>query len=342
MESRRHNFRLVRPKSTRELDTERVAISVVVPVYNEETNLNPLYERLSRVLTKIGSFEILFVDDGSTDNSASIIRALSAEDHRIGAFFFSRNFGHEAATSCGLHNASGQTVAIIDADLQDPPEVLLEMYEQWKNGYDVVYGQRRSRKNEPLNVRFTSSIFYYAFRALSKVNMPVNTGDFRLMDEKVVASFKEFPERNRYVRGLTFWSGYRQKAVLFDRDKRFSGKTKYNFFKRANLAFDAICGISGAPLRLATLAGFAATLLSLTIAAHVVYAKFIHNIPFQGYALLTSGLFLIGGVQLFTLGLLGEYVGRIYREVQQRPLYVLKERLCPKGSQPTLEKTGHK
>ncbi|MCB0404873.1 MAG: glycosyltransferase family 2 protein [Bdellovibrionales bacterium] len=340
MESRRQNFRLVRPKSSREITPGRVAISVVVPVYNEESNLGPLYERLSRVLAKIGTYEILFVDDGSTDNSASIMRELSAEDDRVGACFFSRNFGHEAATSCGLHHASGQTVAIIDADLQDPPQVLLEMYEQWKHGYDVVYGQRRSRKNEPLSVRLTSFLFYYAFRALSKVNMPVNTGDFRLMDEKVVKSFKQFPERNRYVRGLTFWSGYRQKAVIFDRDKRFSGRTKYNFFKRASLAFDAICGISGAPLRLATLAGFTTTLFSLFIAAHVIYAKLIHNIPFPGYALLTSGLFCIGGVQLFTLGLLGEYVGRIYREVQQRPLYVLKEHLGPKYSDDTLEKAG--
>ncbi|MEZ4749368.1 MAG: glycosyltransferase family 2 protein [Bdellovibrionota bacterium] len=331
---------MVRPKSTRDLDPQRVAISVVVPVYNEESNLGPLYERLSRVLSKIGNYEILFVDDGSSDNSAAHIRELSAIDDRVGACFFSRNFGHEAATSCGLHNASGQTVAIIDADLQDPPEVLLEMFEQWKNGYDVVYGQRRSRKNEPLSVRLSSFFFYYAFRALSKVNMPVNTGDFRLMDEKVVESFKQFPERNRYVRGLTFWSGYRQKAVLFDRDKRFSGKTKYNFFKRASLAFDAICGISGAPLRFATLAGFGTTLLSLAIALHVVYAKFIHNIPFPGYALLTSGLFFIGGVQLFTLGLLGEYVGRIYREVQQRPLYVLKERLCPKYKHSSHDKAG--
>lgn len=306
-------------------DAIRPLISVVVPVYNEEGCLLALYERLTSVLETLnGEYEIVFVDDGSRDRSLEIMRELHARDPRVGYFTFSRNFGHEAATTCGLHEAKGQTVVIIDADLQDPPEVIPEMVERWREGYDIVYAQRRSRAGESWLTKTTSHLFYRCLRSLIEIDVPLDTGDYRLMDQAVVAAFGRLNERNRFVRGMISWTGFRQTAVYYDRDARLAGQTNYNFVKRLRLAFDAICGLSTVPLRYLTYVGGAmtfvtSTLLLLVIAVALLGGSIAQVTP-TGAALL-----FMGSVQLLALGLMGEYLGRIHTEVQRRPLYLVRE-----------------
>jgi len=301
-------------------------ISVVVPVFNEQDCLAALYRRLVPVLTEVSeNFEIIFVNDGSRDTSLEIIRDLKSQDPRVGYVSFTRNFGHEASLSCGLSEAKGDAVVIMDADLQDPPEVIRDMAVRWQQGYDIVYAQRRSRAGEKYLTLLTSALFYRVYSRLAHVEMPVDTGDFRLMDASVVKAFCQLPERNRYVRGMISWTGHRQTGVQYDRDARFGGETKYRFYNRASLAFDAICAVSNLPLRFITLVGILLTIFSFGIVSWLVLQKLSHGIPLQGYALLATGLYFFGGIQLLFLGVIGEYVGRIYRETQNRPLYIVGE-----------------
>jgi len=301
-------------------------LSVVVPVFNEEACLEELYRRLAPVLAQAADdYEILFVNDGSRDNSLAVMRKLKAIDSRVGYLSFTRNFGHEAALSCGLSQAKGDAVVIIDADLQDPPEVILDFVKKWREGFDIVYAQRRSRAGEKYFTLLTSALFYRVYGRLAHVEMPVDTGDFRLMDASVVKAFCSLPERNRYVRGMISWTGHSQVGVLYDRDARFGGVTKYRFYNRASLAFDAICAISNLPLRIITLIGMLLTVFSFGIVSWVVVQKVYSGLPLRGYALLATGLYFFGGVQLLFLGVIGEYVGRIYRETQNRPLYIVGE-----------------
>lgn len=310
----------------------RPLISVVVPVFNEQECLPTLHQRLTAVLADIdGGYEIFFVNDGSRDNSLAIIRELAKRDPRIGYCSFSRNFGHEAATTCGMAHVCGQAVVLIDADLQDPPEVILSLLAKWRSGYEIVYAQRRARAGETMVTRLTSHLFYRVFRSLAKVEIPVDTGDFRLMDRKVVDAFCRLPERSRFVRGMISWTGFRQTAVQFDRDSRLAGQTKYDFLKRLRLAVDAICGMSTAPLRGLTYAGGVSALLSALGAGGAVVADLAGSEHGASW-LLAASIFFLASVQLLSVGLLAEYIGRIYVEVQGRPLYVLAELEPPQDS----------
>ncbi len=300
--------------------------SVVIPVYNEEENLQALYERLVKVLLSLSvDYEIIFVDDCSTDHSLSIIRKLAQLDKYVKFLTFSRNFGHEAASTAGLDRARGDAVILMDADLQDPPEVIKPFSDKWKEGYQVVYGQRRKREGESFFKRATAFLFYRLLNLLTDVDMPFDTGDFRLMDKAVVQDLKKCREQNRFVRGLVPWLGYKQTGIWYDRPERKSGTTKYGFFKLLIVSLDAISGFSIVPLRIATLLGFVTVIISAVFAIAITVHKLVLGLNIPGYALATAGMFFLGGVEMLLLGVIGEYIGRIYRQVQQRPLYLVRE-----------------
>ena len=300
--------------------------SIVIPAYNEEKTIAELTRRLSFVLPPLSiDYEIIFVDDGSSDRSLDIIKELCSYDGKICYLSFTRNFGHEAASTAGLEAARGDCIILMDADLQDTPELIPEMIRLWRNGYQLVYAKRRKRHGESIFKRVTAKLFYQFLNLLSDSKIPIDTGDFRLMDRAVVNDFLKCREYSRFVRGLTAWVGYRQIAVEFDRPERYAGETKYNLVKLFLLSLDVITGFSITPLRVITAAGFVIACLSMLLTSIVVVQKLFFNLVIPGYALLASGLFFLGGIQIFFLGLIGEYVGRIYRQVQQRPLYLLKE-----------------
>ena len=301
-------------------------ISVVVPCYNEAGNLRALFERVDRALEDSPvAFELILVDDGSSDGTAQEMRALRERDGRVRFLRLSRNFGHEVASTAGIEHACGDAVVLIDADLQDPPEVIPEMIALWRGGHDVVYAVREERRGESTLKRWTSSLFYRILRRLSRVPIPVDTGDFRLMTRPVVDAFLRMRERNRFVRGMVAWTGYSTAAVTYRRDPRHSGETKYGFWSLLVLALDAVTAFSAAPLRLISVTGLFVTLLSMVAVLVVVYQKLILGIPIPGYAFLVTGVFFLGGVQILLLGAIGEYVGRIFTETQGRPLYLIRE-----------------
>ncbi|MBX3413999.1 MAG: glycosyltransferase family 2 protein [Pirellulales bacterium] len=318
------------PLERRRRDVSRPLVSVVVPVFNEEACLPALHRRLTEVLSTLDdSYEILFVNDGSRDRSLEIMRQLQLIDPHVGYHSFTRNFGHESASTCGLLEAQGQTVVIIDADLQDPPELIAQLLERWREGYDLVYAQRRSRQGETWLTRSTSHAFYRLLNRVTRVDMPVDTGDFRLMDRTVVEAFRRLPERNRFVRGMIAWTGFRKSAVYYDRDARLAGETKYNFTKRLGLALDAICGFSTLPLRWITYAGGITAGVAGALFAMALLVGLFSSVGAAGWIVLAAALTLLAGVQLLTVGLVGEYVGRILIEVQARPLYLLGESHAP-------------
>lgn len=318
-------------------DAARPLVSVVVPVFNEEACLPTLVRRLTTVLGALTQdYEILLVDDGSRDRSVEIMRHWATHEPRVGYHRFSRNFGHEAATTCGLLAARGQTVVLIDADLQDPPELIPALLAQWRAGYDVVYAQRSARDGESALTRWTSHLFYRFLHRVSRVHVPVDTGDFRLLDRSVVDAFARLPERCRFVRGMLSWVGFRQTAVRYDRDARLAGETKYDFAKRLALAFDALCALSDAPLRWISLLGAAALLLSGGILAGVLAEAVLSGGVSTG-GLIAAALAMVSGVHLLSLGLVAEYVGRTYRESQGRPLYIVAEERLPNADLDEIE-----
>lgn len=321
----------------RRRDPARPLISVVVPVYNEEACLGALHRRLTDVLSKLGDdYEILFINDGSHDRSLEIIRQLQRLDPHVGYQSFTRNFGHESASTCGLLEASGQTVIIIDADLQDPPELIAELLDRWYQGYDLIYAQRSSRQGESWLTRLTSHAFYRLLDRVTRVEMPVDTGDYRLMDRAVVDAFAQLPERNRFVRGMIAWTGFRKTAVFYHRDARLAGETKYNFGKRLGLALDAICGFSTVPLRWITYAGALTSAAAAATFGGAFAGAVVWGLAGVGWAMLAAALTLLAGVQLLTVGLVGEYVGRILIEVQGRPLYLVGESSAPPARTATI------
>ncbi|HUU83583.1 MAG TPA: glycosyltransferase family 2 protein [Phycisphaerae bacterium] len=300
--------------------------SVVVPAYNEQDNLESLHARLTAVLAGTGAdYEIILVDDGSADATLEVMRKLAAADPHVRFVSFARNFGHEAASTAGLDRASGDVVVLMDADLQDPPELIPELIDQWAQGHDVVYAQRRRREGESLFKRLTAWAFYRTLNAVTPTPIPADTGDFRLMDREVVGQFRRMREANRFVRGMIAWVGHRQTAVQFDRPARHAGEAKYNLFKLMALSLDAAMGFSTFPLRVATVLGLITTVGAVVAGSAVVIHKLFFGLAVEGYALLAAGIFFLGGVQMLLLGILGEYIGRIYTQVQQRPLYVVKE-----------------
>lgn len=301
-------------------------VSVVIPLLNEQDNLRPLHERLVATLEKIGAErEILFVDDGSTDRSIAVIEELAAADPTVIGIKLSRNFGHEPASTAGLDRATGDVAVLMDADLQDPPELIAQMIELWKAGNSIVYATRNKRSGESVFKRTTSWLFYRLLNYFSEVKIPLDTGDFRLVDRKVLEALKECRETDRFVRGLVAWTGFKSAPLMYDRPARHSGETKYRPLKLLLLSLDAIVGFSISPLRIATIFGLCVTLLSVVMVIVLLLQRFAfnHTFPIQGYALLTSGLFFLGGTQIMLLGVIGEYIGRIYRRNQDRPLYLV-------------------
>ena len=303
-----------------------MVLSIVIPLLNEEANLLELHRRLSETLDRIGcDRRIIFVDDGSTDRSPEIIRELAVRDPSVIGVRLSRNFGHERASTAGLDNATGDAAILMDADLQDPPEMIEKLVAAWKEGAEIVYAVRARREGEGPFKRFSAWLFYRLLNIRSEVQVPRDTGDFRLIDGKVLAALRSCREQDRFVRALIAWTGFRTKAVPYDRPARAGGETKYNRLRLLLLSLDALIGFSILPLRIATAVGLVVTAFSLIMVGIVTFQKLFLGLPFQGYALLATGLFFLGGVQMLLLGVLGEYIGRIYRQTQNRPLYLVSE-----------------
>lgn len=309
----------------------RRLISVVCPVHCEEEGLREFYDRTTAAMEAIEppvSHELIFVNDGSTDDSLSIMRKLCEEDPRVKVIDLSRNFGHQLAITSGMDHAHGDAVVVIDADLQDPPEVIAEMVAKWEDGFKVVYGLREAREGESRLKLLTARWFYRLVNRISDTNLPVDSGDFRLLDQRVVRVLRDVREENRYVRGLVAWAGFTQTAVKYTRDPRYAGTSKFTFRKMARFAADAITSFSEKPLRLATQIGLLITAATLLLGAWITVSRLLNpDDSFPGFASLMVVVLFLGGVQLLSIGLLGEYVGRIYREAKRRPLYVVAERL---------------
>lgn len=301
--------------------------SFIVPVYNEEATLLELHRRLSLVMAQMdGPVELILINDGSRDRSLTLMRDLHHKDDRVCYLSLARNFGHQIAVTAGLNFARGQAVVILDADLQDPPELIPVMANKWQEGYEVVYAQRTQRHQEGWFKRFTAYIFYRVLKQLADVEIPTDTGDFCLLDRQVVNVLNAMPERNRYLRGLRSWLGFQQVAVPFERDPRYAGEVKYTFSKSLALAINGLVSFSKVPLRLSTYLGLFAAVVALVMAVMVVYWRvFYPKSPLTGYAAIAIAIFFLGAVQLFSIGILGEYIGRIYEEVKNRPLYTLAE-----------------
>jgi glycosyltransferase involved in cell wall biosynthesis len=302
-------------------------ISVVVPIYNEEGNIPQIYERLTKVLKEIcSSYEIIFVNDFSKDNSLSIIKDLSKKDNSVQYISFSRNFGHQVAVSAGLDYSKGDAVAIIDGDLQDPPELIKEMYAKYKEGYKVVYAKRSARKGVNIFKKAAYKLFYRILDKLTEVKIPLDTGDFRLIDRVIINHLKQMPERNKFLRGQIAWIGYKQTCVEYVRDPRFSGKTGYSFSKLMKLAIDGITGFSSRPLKFASNMGIVVSVFSFCIIVYALISHYLlHTPPLRGWTSVIISVSFIGGVQLITIGIIGEYISRINNDVRKRPLYIVEE-----------------
>jgi dolichol-phosphate mannosyltransferase len=300
-------------------------LSVVVPVFNEEVNIVPMYERLVAALSEhVAGLEILYVDDGSADDSWEKISELATRDQRVRGVRFARNFGHQAALTAGVDGARGRAVVIIDGDMQDPPEVILEMVDRWRDGFEVVYGQRENREGETWFKLVTASAFYRILRGITNVDIPVDTGDFRLMGPRAVAAFRAMPERNRFIRGLVSWIGFPQTAVRYQRQAREAGETKFPVRKMTRFALDGITSFSFFPLRLATWTGFAVSIFAFLYIVVVLILK-ATGVSWLGYTSLMASILFLGGVQLLMIGIMGEYLARIFDEVKRRPLYLVGE-----------------
>jgi polyisoprenyl-phosphate glycosyltransferase len=302
-------------------------ISVIAPIYNENDNLPELYRRVSETLDSTGEpWELVLVDDGSIDQSQALIEQLARLDERIQPVIFARNFGHQIAVTAGLDYARGRAVIIIDSDLQDPPEVMLDLIEKWHEGYEVVYAIRAEREGESWFKVFTASLFYRMIVRITDVNIPLDAGDFRLLDRKVVNVLNQMRERHRFLRGMSAWVGFRQVGVPYRRAARYAGETKYPFRKMFRLALNAVTGFSYFPLQVATYIGFFAAGVSiLSIPIVIALRLWGSQAPLVGQATTLIAVLFLGGVQLISLGILGEYVGRLYDEAKGRPLYIVRE-----------------
>jgi polyisoprenyl-phosphate glycosyltransferase len=301
--------------------------SVIAPIFNEYANIPVLYERICEVMDSTGEqWELILVDDGSTDGSTDLIRGLANQDERVRPVIFARNFGHQIAVTAGWDYSRGQAVVVIDADLQDPPEVILDMIEKWREGYEVIYAVRTEREGENWFKLFTASLFYRLIYRITDVEIPLDTGDFRLLDRKVVNVLNQMRERHRFPRGMSAWVGFRQIGVPYRRAARLSGETKYPFKKMFRLAINAITGFSYFPLQVATYMGFVSAGMSILAIPIVIGLRLWGSEePLLGQATTLIAVLLLGGVQLISLGILGEYIGRLYDEAKGRPLYIVRE-----------------
>lgn len=300
--------------------------TIIAPVFNEIDCLDILHERVTEVMDQSGeNWELILVDDGSTDGSTEKIRQLADKDERIRKVIFARNFGHQIAVTAGLDYARGDAVVIIDADLQDPPEVILELIAKWREGYEVVYAQRTEREGETWFKRVTASMFYRTIYRITDVKIPLDTGDFRLLDRKVVNVMNTMRERHRFLRGMSAWVGFKSIGVPYKRAARFAGSTKYPFKKMLKLALTAVTSFSYVPLQIAMWFGFISASISIIAIPVVIILRLVGSQFFYGQATTLIAVLFLGGVQLISLGILGEYVGRIYDEVKGRPLYITSE-----------------
>ena len=300
-------------------------ISVVIPCFNESEVIAATYQRLQVVSSTIQNYELIFVDDGSLDNTLNLLKKFKKENHNITVIGLSRNFGHQIAVTAGIEAANGDAVIVIDADLQDPPEIIPEMIKLWADGADVVYCVRKSRAGEAKFKLFTAKIFYRILGSLSDINIPHDTGDFRLIDRKVVTALSKMPEKDRYLRGMVSWIGFNQVPLYYDRDERMAGETKYPLKKMIKFALDGIFSFSTRPLQISTYFGILVSLLSLIGVFYAVLSRLLTDQWIPGWTLLFIGVMFLGGVQLIILGVIGEYVGRIYGESKKRPLYLQKK-----------------
>jgi len=300
------------------------ALSVVVPAYNEQDVLPEFHRRLSAVLATVhGACEVVYVNDGSRDRTMEIMRLLRAQDERVSLVDLSRNFGKEVALTAGLDHAIGDAVVVIDADLQDPPELIPELIAQWRAGFDVVFARRTARDGESLFKRATASAFYRLIQRVSRVEIPADTGDFRLLSRRAVDALKQLREQHRFMKGLFAWIGFPHKAVPYRRDARFAGDTKWNYWKLWNFALEGFTSFTIAPLKIATYVGILVALVSFVFAAWIVYKTIAFGDPVRGYPSLIVVVLFLGGVQLLSIGVMGEYLGRLFDESKGRPLYFL-------------------
>jgi dolichol-phosphate mannosyltransferase len=311
------------------MPADATLLSVVTPVYQEEEGIREFHRRLTSALVALPpgiGYEVVYVNDGSTDRSLELLRGIATTDERVRVVSLSRNFGHQRAITAGVDHATGDAVVVIDSDLQDPPEVILEMVERWRKGFKVVYGVRTSRAGETRFKLWTSKLFYGIVDRMSEVSLPRQAGDFRLLDRAVVDVLVDMPERNRYVRGMVAWVGFAQCGVEYERDARYAGQTNYTLVKMVHLAFDGITSFSDRPLRFAAKCGALVTALSFAFALWVVGASIVDpSGGSRGWPSLMAAVLFLGGIQLLSIGVLGEYVGRTYRETKGRPHYVVEE-----------------
>lgn len=302
-------------------------ISYIFPIYNEQGNIPLLYLEIAKVIAKNDTYdyELIFINDGSKDKSLELLVDLQKQDERITVINFSRNYGHQLAVTAGLDYAHGDAVIIMDSDMQDPPKVSLELIEKWEEGFDVVYAQRRTRKDSTFK-KITADLFYRLLHSVAEIDIPRNTGDFRLIDRKVVDEIKKFKEHSRFLRGIVSYVGFHQTAVQFDRDDRFSGESGYPLKKMVRFAMDGILSFSSAPLKMITTTGYVFAVVSFIGIIYVLMLKLLDPAAtVEGWAFIVISILLIGGIQLIMLGVLGEYIGRIYTESQNRPLYIVEK-----------------
>ena len=302
--------------------------TIIAPIYNEVDNIPLLYTRVSEVMAQTGeSWEFVMVDDGSSDGSTEAILELKTQDEKVKPVIFARNFGHQIAVTAGLDYSRGEAVIIIDADLQDPPEVILDLIQKWKDGFEVVYAVRSKRVGETWFKLFTASAFYRLIQRITDVNIPMDTGDFRLLDRKVVQVLNGMREKHRFLRGMSVWVGFKQTGVEYERAERFAGETKYPLKKMIRFASDAITGFSYFPLQLAMYLGFISAGISIISILVVIVLRLSGSQAFFGQATTLIAVLFLGGVQLISIGLLGEYIGRLYDEAKGRPLYITRENM---------------
>lgn len=303
-----------------------LAVSVIIPIYNEEKNIFNLYDRLTGVLQGLGeTYELIFVNDGSRDNSIALIKTLADRDEKVKYINFSRNFGHQIAVSAGLDHTSGKAVVIIDADLQDPPELILDLYRKMQEGYEVVYARRRKRQGESFMKLLTAKYFYRILAKITSVEIPVDTGDFRIMSDKIVQVLRQMPEQNKFLRGQISWAGFRQTFVEYDRSERLAGETGYTYRKMIRFALDGITSFSDFPLKVATMLGFGVSGIAFLVMLYALHSHFILGDAVPGWTSLILSILFLGGIQLITIGIIGEYISRISNNVRNRPLYIISD-----------------
>ena len=309
-------------------------LSVIIPIYNEETNIGELYRRLLSVLEPMalpGGFELIFINDGSRDQSLPLLLNLAARDERVRYIDLSRNFGHQIAVTAGLDRTAGEAVVIIDADLQDPPELIPLLHEKMRTGYEVVYAKRRSRQGDSAAKKLTARVFYRILASITHISIPVDTGDFRIISRKVVEGLRLMPEQNKFIRGQISWIGYRQTFIEYDRAERAGGETGYTYRKMIRLALDGITAFSDLPLKAATIGGFVVSGLAFMVGIYTLYSRFVTHDYQPGWPSLMVSILFLGGVQLISVGIIGEYMARLSANVRQRPLYLVSDTNIPMG-----------